>query len=88
MRPADIERRKARHKREAVTGVLLFALLQLACTAVFAALCLIPELPGWLFYLFAVMAVLCLVPLFFALMVLRQRFKEIEGGELNEAGQY
>ena len=88
MRHVDTEARRTRQKREAVTGVLLFALIQAACTAVFAALCLIPDLPGWLFCLFIAMAALCLVPLFFAIGVLRQRFKEIEGGELDEAGQY
>ena len=67
---------------------MFFALLQLACIAGFVALCMIPDLPAWLFYLFAALAVLCVVPMIFALNVLRQRFQEIEGGELDEASQY
>lgn len=88
MKPASIESRKARRKREAVQGVVLFALLQIACVAGFASLCWIPNLPRWAFYLFAALAVACLLPLPVAVKVLRQRFKEIEGGELDAAGQY
>ena len=36
----------------------------------------------------AALAVACLLPLPVAVKVLRQRFKEIEGGELDAAGQY
>lgn len=88
MRPENIEEKQRRRKREAVRGVLLFALLQIACVAAFASLCWIPGLPRWLFYLFAALAVLSLFPLLAAVKVLRQRFKEIEGGELDAAGQY
>ena len=68
--------------------MLLFALLQAACAVAFAALCWIPDLPRWLFYLFAALAALSLLPLLAAVKALRQRFKEIEGGELDAAGQY
>ena len=88
MKPVNIEERRARHKREAVCGILFFALIQLACIVAFVALCMIPDLPTWLFYLFAALAVLCVVPMIFALKVLKQRFQEIEGGELDEASQY
>lgn len=84
----SIEAKKRRRKREAVRGVVLFALLQAACVAGFAALCWIPDLPRWLFWIFAVLAGFCIVPVLVALVVLRQRFQEIEGGELDAAGQY
>ena len=88
MKPENIEVKKARRRREAVRGVLLFALLQTACVICFAALCWIPDLPRWLIWIFAALAVLCVIPVPVALAVLRQRFKEIEGGELDAAGQY
>ena len=88
MKPESIEARKARRKREAVRGVVLFALLQAACVIGFGALCLIPDLPRWLFILFAALAVLCIIPVAAACWLLRQRFQEIEGGELDAAGQY
>lgn len=88
MKPENIEVRKARRKREAVRSVVLFALLQAACVITFTALCRIPDLPRWLFYLFAALGALCVVPVLFALWALRQRFREIEGGELDASGQY
>ena len=88
MKPESIEVKKARRKREAVRGVLLFALLQMGCVVAFASLCWIPGLPRWLCCLFAALAVLSLLPLPVAVKVLRQRFREIEGGELDAAGQY
>ena len=78
---------KAR-KREAVRGVVFFGLIQLACIAGFSTLCFIPGLPFWAAALFGVLAVLCGLPLFPAIAVLKQRFKEIEGGELDAAAQY
>ena len=88
MKPESTEGKKKRRKREAVRGVLLFALLQMGCAVAFASLCWIPDLPRWLCYLFAALAVLSLLPLLVSVKVLRQRFKEIEGGELDAAGQY
>ena len=86
--PANTEDRRKRCRRQAVLGVVLFGLLQLACGAAFAALCSIPGLPRWLFRLFAVLAALCAGLMIPALMVLRQRLNEIEGGELDEALKY
>ena len=79
---------KRRRRREAVRGVAIFGAFQLACAALLAALCFIPELPGWCAVLFGVLAAGCLVPVIGALAVLRKRFEEIEGGELDAAGQY
>ena len=86
--PESTEDRRARRKREAVRGVLGFALLQIVCGASFLALCLIPGLPGWLFVPFAALAVGCLLLILPAVRALKARFKEIEGGELDAAAQY
>lgn len=85
---ANIDERKRKYRRQAVLSVAGFALLQFACAAVFIALCFIPDLPKWLTVLFAALAVLCVLPLGLALVVLYQRFKEIEGGEFDAAAQY
>lgn len=86
--PANTDRRRKKCRRQAVLGVVMFGLLQLACVTAFGALCFIPGLPRWLFWLFAVMAALCAGLMLPALAVLRQRLNEIEGGELDEALKY
>ena len=83
-----IEVQKRRRKRQAVLGVISFALLQAACAACFAALCFIPDLPRWLFRLFWALAGLCGLLVIPALVVLKERFHEIEGGELDAAAEY
>lgn len=82
------EFRKRRQRRQAVLGVVLFALLQIACAAVFAALCFIPDLPRWLVRLFAALAGVCGLLVIPALVVLKERFQEIEGGEYDAAAEY
>ena len=84
----NIEALKCKRRRDAVTGALLFTGIQVISAAAFAALCRIPDLPGWAFVLFAVLAVSCLVLILPVLPLLKQRFQEIEGGELDEAGKY
>ena len=86
--PANIDQRRRKYRRQAVLGVVMFGLLQLACTACLGALCFIPGLPGWLLGLFAIAAAFCAALMIPALAVLRQRFKEIKGGELDEALKY
>ena len=49
---------------------------------------MIPGMPQWCVILFGVLAVLCLALILPALLVLKDRFKEIEGGELDAAGKY
>ena len=88
MKPENIEERQAKRKRSAVNGVVFFTLLQVACALSFGALCLIPELPGWCVVLFGVLAVGCLLLIIPALLLLKERFKEIEGGELDAAAEY
>ena len=86
--PANIEEKKRRYRRQAVVGLAMFGLLQLVCMVCFAALCFIPDLPRWTVLLFAALAVVCLVPMPFALAAFVQRLWEIEGGELDEAAGY
>ncbi len=88
MTPENIKRRRARRKREAVWGVVFFVLLQLVCAVCLGALCWIPEMPKWLAVLFCALAVLCLALIVPAILSLKQRIEEIEGGELDAADQY
>lgn len=85
--PGSMENRK-RRRRQAVLGVASFSLLQLACVVCFAALCFIPDLPRQLVWLFAALAGACGLLVIPALVVLKQRFNEIEGGELDAAAEY
>jgi len=88
MKPRSIEERKAENRRSAIHGAVFFAVLQVASAICFGALCFIPDAPLWLMVLFGGLAVLCLVLIVPVLLVLKERFKEIEGGELDAAGQY
>lgn len=80
--------RRRRQRRQAVLSVTMFVLLQAAGAAVFAALCLIPDLPRRVFWLFAALAGGCGLPVIPALVVLKERFEEIEGGESDAAAEY
>lgn len=80
--------RQARRKRDAVRGLLFFGVLQIVTCVAFLALCFIPGLPQWAITLFLILGILCLAMIIPALLVLRSRFKEIEGGELDAASKY
>lgn len=82
------QHRRRCQKRQAALSAGLFILFQAACAAVFAALCLIPDLPRWAFWLFAALAGGCGLPVFPTLVVLKERFQEIEGGESDAAAEY
>ena len=88
MKQGNIEERKARYKKESVHGILIFAAMQLVCAISFGSLCFIPDSPGWLIWMFAGLAAFCLLLIIPALIVLKERFKEIEGGELDAAAEY
>lgn len=87
MKQSNIDRR-ARDKRAAVIGVAFFAGLMLVCAASVVSLCFVPDAPGWLVIPFGGLALFFLAFIIPALMVMKQRFKEIEGGELDEASEY
>ena len=88
MKQENIEARKARRKKEAVQGVLLFALIQAATAACFGVVCFLPDATQTMVVVFGILAALCVLPLIPALVVLKWRFAEIEGGELDEASKY
>ena len=72
---------KAREKRGAVIGVVLFGALMGACIVGFWALFTIPGLPQWLFVLFSACGVFCAALMISALWALKQRFQEIDALE-------
>jgi len=84
----NIESLQAKKKREAVRSVLLFSLLPIGCAVCLGSMCFIPDLPKWAVILFAVLAAISVIPLGMAVFVLKQRFKEIQEGELDAARQY
>ena len=88
MRPenTDSPARRAR-KREAVWGAVGYVLVQLLAAAVLLAGRLFVEV-GWLDVLLLVLAAADLLSIPPVFLVLRQRIKEIEGGELDAAGKY
>ena len=88
MKQESIEEKKAKRKKESVCGVLIFAVLQIVCAAAFGCVCFVPDVPKGVFWCFLVLAVICLLLIVPALCVLKERFKEIDGGELDAAGKY
>ena len=86
--PVSIENRKKRYKRQAILGVCVCVVLLLPCVAFFGGLSLFAPFPTWVRALMAIGAILCLLPIGVALAALKQRFKEIEGGELDAAAEY
>lgn len=88
MKRESTEARQARRKRDAVRGILFFAMLQIITSVACTSLCFIPGMPRWAIILCLVLAILCLALIIPALFVLKSRFKEIEGGELDAAGKY
>ena len=88
MKQGNIEEKKSRRKKESVYGILIFAGMQVVCAIAFGSLCCIPDAPAWVVWMFFGLAVFCLLLIIPALIVLRQRFREIEGGELDAASQY
>ena len=87
-KPESIEEKKTRSKKEAVRGVLVFALIQVVTAAAFLMCMWIPGVPRGVVWMFGGFALICMLVLIPAFAVLRQRFEEIEGGELDEAGKY
>ena len=73
-----MKRGNIKEKREAVIGIVMFGLIQLACVVGFWALCLIPDLPQWLFILFAAFGMFCAALMIPALWALKKRFQEID----------
>lgn len=87
MKPKNTDQNKA-CKRGAVRSVALFVLLQLAASALLLWIALTPDIPDWLSKLMLVLAAVNVLSILPSGIVLKQRFQEIEGGELDEAGKY
>lgn len=88
MKQGNIEGKKAHLKKESSCGVLIFAAIQLVCAIAFGSLCFIPDAPAWVVWMFLGLAAFCLLLIIPAFVVLKQRFREIKGGELDAAGKY
>lgn len=88
MRPESIDPKLQRElKREAVRGAVLYSLAQLLTVAVLLGARLVVT-QGWLDTLLLVLALADLIsipPVFF---VLKERMKEIKGGEFDAARKY
>lgn len=86
-RPKNTEPAKRRERKEAIWGVVTHVAVQLLSVAVLLGLrCL--TVRAWLDNLLLVVAVLDLITLPFSFVVLRQRLREIEKGEMEEARKY
>ena len=87
MRPGNIDPGRQRElKREAVRGAVVYCLVQLLTVLVLLGLRLVTQ--GWLDTLLLVLAAADLAAVPPVFIVLKQRMKEIEGGELDAAGKY
>lgn len=88
MRQKNIKSIYRQRKWEVVRGMIWFWLLQAASFIFFLWLCLVPEIFNWAKVLFAILAGLDFIFVLISIRVLKQRFKEIEGGESDVARQY
>ena len=85
MRPRSIDRKA--EKRAAVRSVVVSTLLQLMMVAALLWLRTMSP-PDWLSGLLLLLAVADLITIPFTFAALRQRMREIEKGELDEARKY
>ncbi len=86
-RPKNTEPAKRRERREAIQGTVTHVVIQLLSVAVLLGLrCLTVRV--WLDNLLLFVVVLDLITVPFSFVVLRQRLREIERGEMDEARKY
>ena len=79
---------KRRKKWEAVRGAALFAAIRIAAVILLLGCAsLAPEL-GWLQGIAGGLALILVIPIPLMGITIRQRFREIEGGELDAAAKY
>ena len=88
MKPESIEKTRARRKRGAVVSVVIFCVLTLLFAGAFGAVSLLADLPTWLRVVFGLLALGNLLSLPSVVPLLKERWNEIEGGELDAAGKY
>ena len=87
MKQKAMERRH-RDKKAAVIGVAVYAFFMALSAATVGWVCFLPETPAFGELLMGTLAVVLLLMIVPALVALKQRFAEIEGGELDEASEY
>lgn len=88
MRPETINPdRQRERKREAIKGAVLYCLAQLVTVAVLLCGRLVVD-EGWLDALLLVLALVDIASIPPVFIVLKERIKEIKGGELDAAGKY
>lgn len=86
-RPRNTEPAKRRERRDAIRGAVLHVVIQLLSVAALLGLrCL--TVRAWLDNLLLFAAGLNLITIPFAFVVLWQRLREIEKGEMDEARKY
>lgn len=88
MKQESIEAKQSKRKKESAYSAVVFVAIQLISVAVFAGLCLIPDMPIGVIVILLVLAGIDLLMIPTAIRVLKERMKEIEGGELDAAGKY
>ena len=88
MKPESIEEERCRKKREARRGVLFLGAILLPLTAGLLVPCFLPDMPVAAKWICAVSAAGCMLLFLPALWALKQRYREIEGGESDAAAQY
>lgn len=86
-RPKNIEPAKRRERRAAIQGTVSHVVIQLLSVAVLLGLRHL-TVRVWLDNLLLLVAVLDLITIPVSFVVLRQRLREIERGELDEARKY
>ncbi len=83
----NIEPSKRRERGEAIRETVTHVVVQLLSAGILLALrCL--TVRAWLDQLLLIVAVLDLITIPFSFVVLRQRLREIERGEMDEARKY
>ena len=83
----NIEPSKRRERGEAIRETVTHVVVQLLSAGILLALRCLPG-RAWLDQLLLIVAVLDLITIPFSFVVLRQRLREIERGEMDEARKY
>lgn len=86
MKPESIEERKERLKSQADGSAMVAMVLHALLACLFGLFCIVPDTV--IRVISGGMALFCIVRVFGINWALQQRYKEIEGGELDEASKY
>ena len=83
----NIEPSRRKEREEAIQGAVFHVAVQLLSVAVLLGLRLL-TVRAWLDHVLLLVAALDLITIPFSFVVLRQRLREIERGEMDEARKY